>query len=293
MMKKRLLAAAMTGMMALSTIMAMPMTTNARTLDLDEQNWYYITDLDFVWEDSGIPIVVTSSNDNVSGNVMAGYANMDDIIASIPDGSFDDYPEEEEFLRSFAGHYYYVIEYDTYLYSDEILLADYYDDDDYDYEFYNPNVGDSFTVMLPFTGTFSGTMGVWDDDCWTVSFGNDSITLTCTEETWGFELYAFYKFLVENARGNFWFAPMETELAIAASTVNATGGTATAKASGDFALSYDIMKFLDDHPGVTLEYTMTYEGNEYLLVIPGGSQLANPEIPWYGPKYLIPLFAQN
>ena len=38
--------------------------------------------------------------------------------------------------------------------SDEILLADYYDDDDYDYEFYNPNVGDSFKVMLPFTGTF-------------------------------------------------------------------------------------------------------------------------------------------
>ena len=159
------------------------------------------------------------------------------------------------------------------------------------------NEGDTITLQLPFSGNVIDYD--YDDDAWTISFGTDSITFTNIgdvyyDEYWGYYVgcYALYKFLVENTSGQFWFEPMKKELAIAASIVKEAGGNATAKASGDFALSYEIMKYLDDHPGVTLEYTMTYEGNEYRLVIPGGSQLANPEIPWYGPKYLIPLFAQ-
>ena len=90
----------------------------------------------------------------------------------------------------------------------------------------------------------------------------------------------------------FWFKPMKTQLAIAADIVATNGGTAVAEASGDFSLSYEIMKYLDDHPGVTLKYTLTYKGEEHLIVIPGGGKRADPEIPWYGPEYLIGKFGR-
>ena len=90
----------------------------------------------------------------------------------------------------------------------------------------------------------------------------------------------------------FWFKPMKTQLAVAADIVATNGGTAVAEASGDFGLSYEIMKYLDDHPGVTLKYTLTYKGEEHLIVIPGGGKFANPEIPWYGAEYLIGNFGK-
>ena len=90
----------------------------------------------------------------------------------------------------------------------------------------------------------------------------------------------------------FWFKPMKTQLNIAAEVASTSGKEAVAEVSGDFGLSYEIMKYLDDHPGVTLKYTLTYKGEEHLIVIPGGGKFANPEIPWYGPEYLIGNFGK-
>ena len=50
------------------------------------------------------------------------------------------------------------------------------------------------------------------------------------------------------------------------------------------------MKYLDDHPGVTLKYTLSYKDEEHLIIIPGGGKYADPGIPWYGPEYLIGKF---
>ncbi len=85
-------------------------------------------------------------------------------------------------------------------------------------------------------------------------------------------------------------APVAAAPAPASSGAEATGEVI--KASGDYALSYDALKFLEDHPGVTLEYTLTYEGKEYLIVIPGGLKFADPSIPWYSPQFLIQYFAK-
>ena len=85
---------------------------------------------------------------------------------------------------------------------------------------------------------------------------------------------------------------MKTQLAVAADIVATNGGTAVAEASGDFGLSYEIMKWLEDHPNVTLKYALTYKGADYNIVIKGGQKLADPEIPWYGPEYLIGKFAK-
>ncbi len=65
------------------------------------------------------------------------------------------------------------------------------------------------------------------------------------------------------------------------------GGERTVEYSGDFALSYDIMKYLEEHPLITLIYHVTYEDVEYTITIPAGKAIADPEIPWYGPLWLL------
>ena len=90
----------------------------------------------------------------------------------------------------------------------------------------------------------------------------------------------------------FWFIPMKTQLNIAAEIASTSGKEAVAEVSGNFALSYEIMKWLEDHPNVTLKYNLTYKEKDYNIVIKGGQKLANPEIPWYGPEYLIGKFSK-
>lgn len=79
-----------------------------------------------------------------------------------------------------------------------------------------------------------------------------------------------------------WEDPIFTALAIAAE--NPEGGVAEIK--GNYALSYYVMKFLEEHPNVTLKYKVTYETNTYLITIPGKDVKATLDIPWYGPEWL-------
>ena len=77
------------------------------------------------------------------------------------------------------------------------------------------------------------------------------------------------------------------DLRLALRIANELGGPRTVEYSGDFALSYDIMQYLADHPDITLIYTVTYEGEDYTITIPGGSAIADPNIEWYGPLWLL------
>ena len=77
------------------------------------------------------------------------------------------------------------------------------------------------------------------------------------------------------------------DLRLALRIANELGGPRTVEYSGDFALSYDIMQYLADHPDITLIYTVTYEGEDYTITIPGGKAIADPNIPWYGPLWLL------
>ncbi|SDJ64949.1 Listeria/Bacterioides repeat-containing protein [Lachnospiraceae bacterium G41] len=80
-----------------------------------------------------------------------------------------------------------------------------------------------------------------------------------------------------------WLDDLRLQLQIAAELT----GPQTVKYSGDFALSYDIMLYLVEHPDITLIYTVTYEGVDYTITIPGGKAIADPNIPWYGPLWLL------
>ena len=80
-----------------------------------------------------------------------------------------------------------------------------------------------------------------------------------------------------------WLDDLRLKLQIA----NELGGPQTVEYSGDFALSYDIMQYLVEHPDITLIYTVTYEGVDYTITIPGGKAIADPNIGWYGPLWLL------
>ena len=80
-----------------------------------------------------------------------------------------------------------------------------------------------------------------------------------------------------------WLDDLRLQLQIAAELT----GPQTVKYSGDFALSYDIMLYLVEHPDITLIYTVTYEGVDYTITISDGSVLADPNIEWYGPLWLL------
>ena len=152
-----------------------------------------------------------------------------------------------------------------------------------------PDAGDIVEIEFPFPVPNGAIFEL--NEGWSVDkISGNTLTLKCTEPIFYISMKIYYS--ARPVEDQFWFKPMKTQLAIAADIVATKGGTAVAEASGDFALSYEIMKYLDEHPGVTLKYTLTYKDEEYLIVIPGGGKCADPGIPWYGPEYLIGKFGR-
>jgi hypothetical protein len=169
------------------------------------------------------------------------------------------------------------------------------------YGYCDPNAECTVVFTLPEAsqGILKNNSFAWEGALKSVSVSGNKMTVVVKGDEIG-EFACSLSVIVGNSKNTasgsvddqFWFKPMKTQLAIAADIVATNGGTAVAEASGDFGLSYEIMKYLDDHPGVTLKYTLAYKGEEHLIVIPGGGKFANPEIPWYGPEYLIGYFGK-
>ena len=158
----------------------------------------------------------------------------------------------------------------------------------------NNNTMDTVTLKLPFSGTLLEATCVVEE--WeVVQQTPDSITFKFQksyDEFVGDYCFFFLRYKKTSPDDMYWFKPMKTQMNIAAEIADQTGKEAVAEATGDFALSYDIMKWLEDHPNVTLKYTLTYKEKDYNIVIKGGQKLADPSIPWYGPEYLIGKFAK-
>ena len=72
----------------------------------------------------------------------------------------------------------------------------------------------------------------------------------------------------------------------------AKGGTQTVYYSKGNALPYDIMKTLEDNPGITLVYSYSYMGTDYKATIAGKNVHSNILIPWYGALYLNQYFGE-
>ena len=80
-----------------------------------------------------------------------------------------------------------------------------------------------------------------------------------------------------------WLEPLRIALACAAEA----GTEQSVDYTGDFSLPYEIMKYLKDHPQVTLNYHYVNGSDECTVSIPGSKAIANPEISWYGPMWLV------
>ena len=164
------------------------------------------------------------------------------------------------------------------------------------YACYNFVAGDTFTVNFTYPVNIKNFKWGGEEQWKVQSLSPSSVTFVCTA-TGDFSEDAYWlSFMIDydksSPQDQFWFKPMKTQLNIAAEVAEQTGKETVAEATGDFALSYEIMKWLEDHPNVTLKYTLTYKDKEYNIVIKGGQKLAFPDIPWYGPEYLIGKFLQ-
>ena len=266
-------------MLAAIPVLATPVTSLAKELEPEpEVDYWYTLDFD-TGEDysTGIPMEVTSTVSTPGFRLSSEgmLIDFDSLFAKMTEEEKQEYADT---IKRLAG---------------EFIVEAYVWDLGPDYES-GFNKGDSFTLMLPVSGTFSDIV-LYDlyDDKWEITgYTSNSITCTCLEDetsTCGL-LIRGHKY--PKTEDMFWFKPMKTQLNIAAEIAATTGKEATAEVSGDFGLSYEIMKWLEDHPNVTLKYTLTYKEKDYNIVIKGGQKLADPSIPWYGPEYLIGKFGK-
>lgn len=93
----------------------------------------------------------------------------------------------------------------------------------------------------------------------------------------------------QNSNPLFWEEPLENKLNAAVTSSDKK----VVEYVGDVALSYDVMKFLKDHPDVTLKYTMTINGEKKTAVIGGANVIADSNIKWYGVEYLYANYGEN
>ena len=276
MKKARKWIAASSGiLLTMMTIISMPVASLAKTVTDNSEVWfnYCIPFKEPVKTDIPLCVSVTAASDDFELSSTEGFfVDGDAMLAQMTEEEKEKNPQDVELLTNAWGAHVWV-----------------------DGDIYEP--GDTVTVSLPFSGTLTNLWFYNDEDSGSFewepeSSTADSVTVRCTKETFYLECYImFSKKSAEDKKENLsWFDPMKTQLAIAADTAATSGREAVAEASGDFALSYEIMKWLEDHPNVTLKYTLSYKGADHLIVIKGGRKLANPEIPWYGAEYLIANF---
>ncbi len=271
---KRFISILASAILVLIPVLAAPVTSLAKDPGPESVvDYWYTIDYETGQDVStGIPMVVTCTVSTPGFKLRSEgmFFDFDDRLATMTE---EEKQERAELVKRMQGIYV----------ADAYVWESGPDEED------GFNKGDSFTLMLPVSGEHL-SIRVLSDEWELVGYTSNSITCICLEdETSTCEIEVFGRKYDDDM---FWFKPMKTQLNIAAEIASTSGKEAVAEASGDFALSYEIMKWLENHPNVTLKYALTYKGIEYNIVIKGGQKLADPKIPWYGPEYLIGKFAK-
>ena len=93
--------------------------------------------------------------------------------------------------------------------------------------------------------------------------------------------------------GDEWEYPIMDEIALKQELGDVLNEVQVVHIQGSFALTYDILDQLQYDDMVRLEYALTFDGKEYNLVIPGGYELVEENIMYYGPAYLISHFGSG
>ena len=70
------------------------------------------------------------------------------------------------------------------------------------------------------------------------------------------------------------------------------GGQQTVYWNEGTALPGPVMKLLQENPQITLVFSYTYEGLDYVVTLPGKYVKYDPNVPWCGPLYLYGLYGR-
>ena len=274
----------MTAWIAGTVLATMPVLASALVVHADEilpmnPNWTtykYDSETNNIKKvDTGIPVnfnFSSSVENQKNTDLFAMYLDFDDVLADAPQEVID---------RAASSGYIH-----TGMINLSLLFSNSFVE------------GDTLSINFPYPIQINDFKYNGEEQWKITNLSATSVSFICTA-TGDFEGYADWIVLelqytksASALEDQFWFIPMKTQLNIAAEIASASGKEAVAEVSGNFALSYEIMKWLEDHPNVTLKYNLTYKEKDYNIVIQGGHKLANLEIPWYGPEYLIGKFSK-
>lgn len=81
--------------------------------------------------------------------------------------------------------------------------------------------------------------------------------------------------------------PLRTDLSLAAEQAKTTGQPQVVDYTANYALPLEFMKTLKENPLVTLNYHIEYYDMPWTITINATNAIADENIPWYGPGFLI------
>ena len=80
------------------------------------------------------------------------------------------------------------------------------------------------------------------------------------------------------------------ELYAKLNNAKAQGGKQTVEWSAGDSLPYNVMKILEENKDITLVFSYTYGGEDFVVTISGENVKADPDVPWCGPLYLYSIY---
>ncbi|MCR4814323.1 MAG: hypothetical protein K5879_05810 [Lachnospiraceae bacterium] len=86
---------------------------------------------------------------------------------------------------------------------------------------------------------------------------------------------------------------LRTELSVAAEQAKSTGVAQTVNFKGNYALPLEFMRTLKENPLVTLNYEFPYRGIEWEVSVSAKNAVADDNIRWYGPAWLLQNYTEK
>lgn len=99
--------------------------------------------------------------------------------------------------------------------------------------------------------------------------------------------FSFYAKSESEEENTDWLNPLRTQLNIAADPEFGGNVNHTAEYTGDFALPKEVMVFIKEHKGVTLNYSFYVEDVLQTVTITSENVVVEEDVDWYGFSYLL------
>lgn len=163
----------------------------------------------------------------------------------------------------------------------ECIVADYLQEDSYFKGFHG------YFQITSITQTEQGDyVVILEDEHFYSPYGPDSFHFDFGDGTFT-SPFSFYAKSESEEENTDWLNPLRTQLNIAADPEFGGNVNHTAEYTGDFALPKEVMVFIKEHKGVTLNYSFYVEDVLQTVTITSENVVVEEDVDWYGFSYLL------